>query len=67
MRASPHSARATSARRGRRTPGVAIGTWLKRRFAERSIVKSVARQIVIVLVACAITYSIGELVGVNVG
>lgn len=42
--------------------GAAIG-----RFAERSIVKSVARQIVIVLVACAITYSIGELVGVNVG
>lgn len=42
--------------------GAAIG-----RFAERSIVRSVARQIVIVLVACAITYSIGELVGVNVG
>ena len=42
--------------------GAAIG-----RFAERSIVKSVARQIVIVLVACAITYSIGELVGINVG
>lgn len=42
--------------------GAAIG-----RFAERSIVKSIARQILIVLVACAITYSIGELVGVNVG
>ena len=42
--------------------GAAIG-----RFAERSIVRSIARPIVIVLVACAITYSIGELVGVNVG
>jgi VIT1/CCC1 family predicted Fe2+/Mn2+ transporter len=41
--------------------GAAIG-----RYAERSIVKSVLRQIVIVLVACAVTYSIGELVGVNV-
>jgi vacuolar iron transporter family protein len=41
--------------------GAAIG-----RFAERSITKSVSRQIVIVLVACAVTYSIGELVGVNV-
>jgi VIT1/CCC1 family predicted Fe2+/Mn2+ transporter len=41
--------------------GAAIG-----RFAERSIVKSVLRQVVIVLVACAVTYSIGELVGVNV-
>jgi VIT1/CCC1 family predicted Fe2+/Mn2+ transporter len=42
--------------------GAAIG-----RFAERSMVRSIARQILIVLVACAITYSIGELVGVNVG
>jgi VIT1/CCC1 family predicted Fe2+/Mn2+ transporter len=41
--------------------GAAIG-----RFAERSITKSVVRQVVIVLIACAITYSIGELVGVNV-
>jgi VIT1/CCC1 family predicted Fe2+/Mn2+ transporter len=41
--------------------GAAIG-----RYAERSIVKSVIRQIAIVLVACAVTYSIGELVGVNV-
>ena len=41
--------------------GAAIG-----RFAERSIPKSIVRQIVIVLVACAVTYSIGELVGVNV-
>ena len=41
--------------------GAAIG-----RFAERSIPKSIARQVVIVLVACAVTYSIGELVGVNV-
>lgn len=41
--------------------GAAIG-----RYAERSIVKSVIRQIAIVLVACAVTYTIGELVGVNV-
>ena len=41
--------------------GAAIG-----RLAERSILKSVARQVMIVLVACAVTYSIGELVGVNV-
>jgi VIT1/CCC1 family predicted Fe2+/Mn2+ transporter len=41
--------------------GAAIG-----RFAERSIPKSIARQVLIVLVACAVTYSIGELVGVNV-
>lgn len=41
--------------------GAAIG-----RYAERSITTSVIRQIVIVLVACAVTYSIGELVGVNV-
>jgi VIT1/CCC1 family predicted Fe2+/Mn2+ transporter len=41
--------------------GAAIG-----RFAERSIVGSIARQVAIVLVACAITYTIGELVGVNV-
>jgi len=40
--------------------GAAIG-----RFAERSIPKSVLRQIAIVLVACAVTYTIGELVGVN--
>jgi VIT1/CCC1 family predicted Fe2+/Mn2+ transporter len=41
--------------------GAAIG-----RFAERSIVKSIVRQILIVLVACAVTYTIGEIVGVNV-
>ena len=41
--------------------GAAIG-----RFAERSIPKSIIRQIAILLVACAVTYSIGELVGVNV-
>ena len=41
--------------------GAAIG-----RFAERSIPKSIVRQVVIVLVACAVTYSIGQLVGVNV-
>jgi VIT1/CCC1 family predicted Fe2+/Mn2+ transporter len=37
------------------------------RFAERSITSGVARQVVIVLVACGVTYLIGELVGVNVG
>lgn len=36
-------------------------------FAERSIVPGVVRQILIVLVACGVTYLIGELVGVNVG
>jgi vacuolar iron transporter family protein len=41
--------------------GAAIG-----QFAERSIPKSIVRQIAILLVACAVTYSIGELVGVNV-
>lgn len=41
--------------------GAAIG-----RYAERSIGRSIIRQIGIVLVACAVTYSIGELVGVNV-
>lgn len=41
--------------------GAAIG-----RFAERSIVRSIARQVSVVLVACAVTYSIGEVVGVNV-
>ncbi len=40
--------------------GAAIG-----RFAERSIVASVIRQVVIVLVACAVTYAIGELFDVN--
>lgn len=35
------------------------------RFAERSIVLSVLRQVAIVLVACGVTYAIGELVGVN--
>lgn len=41
--------------------GAAIG-----RYAERSIVRSMIRQVAIVLVACAVTYTIGELVGVNV-
>jgi VIT1/CCC1 family predicted Fe2+/Mn2+ transporter len=41
--------------------GAAIG-----RFAERSIPTSILRQIAILLVACTVTYSIGELVGVNV-
>lgn len=37
------------------------------RFAERSVVIGVVRQILIVIVACGITYLIGELVGVNLG
>ncbi len=36
------------------------------RFAERSIPKSIARQVIIVLFACAVTYAIGEVVGINV-
>jgi VIT1/CCC1 family predicted Fe2+/Mn2+ transporter len=36
------------------------------RLAERSIVRSVIRQVAIVIGACAVTYAIGELVGVNV-
>jgi VIT1/CCC1 family predicted Fe2+/Mn2+ transporter len=35
------------------------------RFAERSVWRSVIRQVTIVLVACGVTYAIGELVGVN--
>ncbi|MEO6571868.1 MAG: VIT1/CCC1 transporter family protein, partial [Ilumatobacteraceae bacterium] len=37
------------------------------RFAERSLVSGVMRQVVIVLVACGVTYLIGEVVGVNLG
>lgn len=37
------------------------------RFAERPLWLGVGRQVAIVLVACGITYLIGELVGVNVG
>jgi VIT1/CCC1 family predicted Fe2+/Mn2+ transporter len=40
--------------------GAAIG-----KFAERSILASVVRQVVIVLVACAVTYAIGEIFDVN--
>lgn len=36
------------------------------RFSERSIPRSVLRQIVIVLIACGVTYAIGEAVGVSV-
>lgn len=35
------------------------------KFAERPVVAAVARQVLIVLVACGATYLIGELVGVN--
>jgi VIT1/CCC1 family predicted Fe2+/Mn2+ transporter len=41
--------------------GAAIG-----RSAERPVVRSVVRQVAIVLGACAVTYTIGGLVGVNV-
>ncbi|NNE11117.1 MAG: hypothetical protein HKN41_02605 [Ilumatobacter sp.] len=37
------------------------------RFAERPLIAGVARQVAIVLVACGVTYLIGELVGVNLG
>ena len=37
------------------------------RFAERSVLVGAARQVGIVIVACGITYLIGELVGVNLG
>ena len=36
------------------------------RLAERSVARSMVRQVAIVLAACAITYAIGEAVGVNV-
>jgi VIT1/CCC1 family predicted Fe2+/Mn2+ transporter len=36
-------------------------------LAERAILAGAARQVVIVLVACGVTYLIGNLVGVNVG
>lgn len=35
------------------------------RFAERPVVFGIARQVGIVLVACGVTYFIGELVGIN--
>jgi VIT1/CCC1 family predicted Fe2+/Mn2+ transporter len=41
--------------------GAAIG-----RSAERSVVRSALRQVLIVLGACAVTYAIGEAIGINV-
>ena len=35
------------------------------KFAERPLWLTISRQVAIVLAACAITYAIGELVGVN--
>jgi VIT1/CCC1 family predicted Fe2+/Mn2+ transporter len=35
-------------------------------FAERPMIRSIARQVLIVLGACAVTYGIGELVGIGV-
>jgi VIT1/CCC1 family predicted Fe2+/Mn2+ transporter len=37
------------------------------RFAERPLIGGIARQVAIVLVACGVTYMIGELAGVTVG
>ena len=37
------------------------------KFAERPIPRAVARQVAIVLIACGITYAIGEIIGVNLG
>jgi len=37
------------------------------RFAERPLLLGIIRQVLIVLVACGVTYLIGELVGVNLG
>jgi VIT1/CCC1 family predicted Fe2+/Mn2+ transporter len=37
------------------------------RFAERAIWKGAVRQVAIVIVACGVTYLIGDLVGVNLG
>lgn len=37
------------------------------RFAERRLITGIVRQVLIVLVACGITYAIGEAVGVNLG
>ncbi len=37
------------------------------RFAERPLPRAVARQVGIVLIACGVTYAIGEVVGVNLG
>lgn len=36
------------------------------RLADRSVARSIIRQVLIVLGACAITYAIGQLVGINV-
>lgn len=36
------------------------------RLADRSIVRSIIRQVLIVLVACGVTYLIGQAVGINV-
>ena len=36
------------------------------RLAERSVLRSIVRQVLIVLAACAVTYAVGQLVGVSV-
>lgn len=41
--------------------------WLIARLAERPATQSIVRQVAIVLAACALTYLIGEAIGVNVG
>jgi vacuolar iron transporter family protein len=37
------------------------------KFAERSMPATIARQVLIVLIACTVTYAIGEIVGVSLG
>ena len=37
------------------------------RLAERSVVRGAARQVLILLGACAVTYALGRAIGVNVG
>ena len=37
------------------------------RLADRSVVRSAARQVLILLGACAVTYALGRAIGVNVG
>ena len=36
------------------------------RFADRSIARTIVRQVLIVLGACAVTYALGQLIGINV-
>ena len=42
--------------------GVLIG-----RYAERGVIRSAIRQVLILLFACAVTYGVGRAIGINVG